>query len=91
MRVWLENIFIMPIEVTTLHTLIRGQREQSILLIFLPLLATYVQGRAKKKMLSCEKVLPGSAWLVLIKTGPFSAQACSLRTTYILDIPPSAS
>ena len=24
-----------------------------------------------------EKVLPGCAWLVLSKTGPFSAQACT--------------
>ena len=30
-----------------------------------------VQGRAKKKLLSCEKVLPVCAWPVLSKTGPF--------------------
>ena len=30
-----------------------------------------VQGRAKERSLSCEKVLPGYAWLVLSKTGPF--------------------
>ena len=31
----------------------------------------FIQGRAKKKLLSCEKVLPVCAWLVLIKTGSF--------------------
>ena len=30
-----------------------------------------VQGRAKERSLSCEKVLPRCAWLVLSKTGPF--------------------
>ena len=30
-----------------------------------------VQGRAKESSLSCEKVLPGCAWLVLSKTGHF--------------------
>ena len=33
--------------------------------------------RAKERSLSCEKVLPCCAWLVLSKTGPFSAQACT--------------
>ena len=28
-------------------------------------------GSSKKKLLSCEKVKPGCAWLVLSKTGPF--------------------
>ena len=35
-----------------------------------------LQGRAKERLLSCEKVLPGCAWLLLNKKGPFSAQAC---------------
>ena len=38
-------------------------------------------GSSEKKLLSCEKVLPGSAWLVLIKSskqGLFSAQACNM-------------
>ena len=31
----------------------------------------YIQGWAKKRLLGCEKVLPGCAWPVLSKTGPF--------------------
>ena len=36
----------------------------------------HLEGWAKETSLSCEKVMPGCAWLVLSKTGPFSAQAC---------------
>ena len=35
----------------------------------------HLQGRARERLLSCEKVLPGCTWLVLSKTGPFSAKA----------------
>ena len=43
-----------------------------------------VQGRAKERSLSYEKVLPGSAWLVLSKTGPFFCT--SLYTSRVASI-----
>ena len=40
---------------------------------------TTLQGRAKERSPSCEKVVYVCAWLVLSKSGPFLAQVCILQ------------
>ena len=37
-----------------------------------------LRAREKERPLSCEKILPLYAWMVLGKSGPFFAQACKM-------------